>query len=409
MLFLETLLKKYCPGGVEYMPLGEFSSISRGGSFQKKNFVEEGFPCIHYGQIYTSYGLSTRQTVSYIDGAIASKQKKARPNDIIMAVTSENIEDVCKCVVWLGEGEVAISGHTAIIRHNQNAKYLAYYFNSSHFYSQKVKYAHGTKVIEITPDKLKDVRIPLPPVQVQKQIVDVLDKLSDLTDRLNSLLAEEETYRKKQYDYYRINLIEREGNNRRVKIGDLGKWQGGKTPSMGMVDYWTDGSIPWISSKDMKKAVLVDTEDHITGKALHEAGMNLLPAGITAIVTRSGILKHTLPVVHVPFETTINQDIKALIVGDGVDSKYATYVIQAFAEDIRIKTKKSGGTVDSIDFQKFLSYEVPVPNIETQKYIVEQLESLNETFTNLSYSIPFEVEARKKLYTYYLDKIMSFA
>ena len=96
-------------------------------------------------------------------GSPASKQKKAVPGDIVMAVTSENIEDVCKCVVWLGDGDVAVSGHTAIIHHNQDAEYLAYYFHSSMFFAQKQKLAHGTKVIEVTPDKLLDIVIPFSP------------------------------------------------------------------------------------------------------------------------------------------------------------------------------------------------------------------------------------------------------
>lgn len=61
----------------------------------------------------------------------------ASTNDIIMAVTSENIEDVCKCVAWLGNEDIAVSGHTAIIHHDQNAKYLSYYFHTLMFFEQK--------------------------------------------------------------------------------------------------------------------------------------------------------------------------------------------------------------------------------------------------------------------------------
>ncbi len=151
---LDELIEKLCPNGVEYKTLGEIATVSRGGNFQKKDFQEEGFPCIHYGQIYTRYDLFADKTFTFISEECAKKQKKAVKNDIIMAVTSENIEDVCKCLAWLGESEVAVSGHSAIIHHNENAKYLAYYFQSQMFATQKRKLAHGTKVIEVTPDKL---------------------------------------------------------------------------------------------------------------------------------------------------------------------------------------------------------------------------------------------------------------
>ena len=144
---LNDLITELCPDGVEYKTLGEIATISRGGNFQKKDFCEDGVPCIHYGQIHTKYGLFINKTLTFIDEDIARHQKMAMPEDIIMAVTSENVEDVCKCVAWLGTEQVAVSGHTAIIHHNQNAKYLAYYFHSSMFGSQKAKLAHGTKVI----------------------------------------------------------------------------------------------------------------------------------------------------------------------------------------------------------------------------------------------------------------------
>ena len=135
---LDELIQEYCPDGVEYKKLGEIASISRGGHLQKKDFVDNGIPCIHYGQIYTKYGLSADKTFTFVSEESAQKQRYAETNDIIMAVTSENLDDVCKCVAWLGKEKVAVSGHTAIIHHSQNAKYMSYYFHSSHFQIQRL-------------------------------------------------------------------------------------------------------------------------------------------------------------------------------------------------------------------------------------------------------------------------------
>ncbi len=205
---LEKLIQQFSPNGIEYKELGAVATISRGGNFQKKDYVESGFPCIHYGQIYTKYDLFVNNTISYISNEIATKQKKAVYGDIIMAVTSENIEDVCKCVAWLGDEEVAISGHTAIIHHTLNPKYLAYYLNSSLFFKQKLKLVQGTKVMEVSPDKLKKVRIPVPPLEVQCEIVRILDCLTELTAELTEKLTAELTARKKQYEYYRDKLLD---------------------------------------------------------------------------------------------------------------------------------------------------------------------------------------------------------
>ena len=78
------------------MTLGEIATITRGGSLQKKDFVKEGLPCIHYGQMYTHFGVFADQTLTFVSADVFSKSKQAMPNDIVMAVTSENVEDVCK-------------------------------------------------------------------------------------------------------------------------------------------------------------------------------------------------------------------------------------------------------------------------------------------------------------------------
>ena len=219
---LDELLRELCPDGVEYKKLGEIATISRGGNFQKKDFLTEGVPCIHYGQIYTKYGLFADKTFTFISEECAKKQKMARPNDIVMAVTSENIEDVCKCLAWLGDEPVAVSGHSAIIHHNQNAKYLVYYFHSQMFFAQKRKLAHGTKVIEVTPDALVDITLPVPPVEVQREIVRILDNFTELTVELTAEL----TARQKQYTFYRNKLLTFSGNEKakivKISLGDIG-------------------------------------------------------------------------------------------------------------------------------------------------------------------------------------------
>lgn len=198
-------------------------------------------------------------------------------------------------------------------------------------------------------------------------------------------------------------------NNIMISLGELGTWYGGKTPSMKNRAFWTDGIIPWISSKDVKSTILVDTEDHISDFALKEAGMKLLPAGSTVLVTRSGILKHTLPVAYVPFNSTINQDIKALIVKKEVDCKYASYVIQALSNDIRKNAKKTGGTVDSLDFQKVLSYKVPVPSLPIQKEIVRILDMYSKAETDIEKNLETELNLRKKQYEYYRNHLIMSA
>ena len=171
-----------------------------------------------------------------------------------------------------------------------------------------------------------------------------------------------------------------------VEIADLGKWSGGKTPSMAEKKYWESG----------------------TNAAVDEASMTVYPAGSVAIVTRSGILRHTFPVTYIPFETTVNQDIKILVTKEGISSRYVSHALQAYGESIRRTTKKQGGTVDSLDFQKVLAYKIPVPPLDVQNRVVNVLDNFEKICSDLNIGLPAEIEARQKQYEYYRDKLLSF-
>lgn len=232
---LDELIEELCPNGVEYKKLGNIATISRGGSFQKKDYTENGVPCIHYGQIYTHYNLFAASAISCISEENAKKQKFAEPGDIIMAVTSENMDDVCKCVAWLGNKKIAVSGHTAIIHHTIDPKYLTYWFHTAMFYQQKTKIAHGTKVIEVAPAKLADVLLPVPPLPVQREIARILDNFTEITKKLTAELEAELSTRKQQYEYYRNRLltfnVHGGGTSRVVQrtLGDIAKFVYGYT------------------------------------------------------------------------------------------------------------------------------------------------------------------------------------
>lgn len=193
--------------GYAPVKLGEIATIVRGGNFQKKDFIENGRPCIHYGQMYTHFGIAAKKTLTFINEEVFAKSKIAKPGDIVMAVTSENIEDICSCTAWLGDEDIAISGHTAIISHNQNPKFLSYYFHSAMFFDQKKKLAHGTKVIEVTPSKLGDIVIMLPTIEAQNRIVSILDSFDSLCSSLSEGLPAEIEARQKQYEFYRDKLL----------------------------------------------------------------------------------------------------------------------------------------------------------------------------------------------------------
>jgi type I restriction enzyme S subunit len=187
--------------------MSEIGMLIRGNGLQKKNFTESGVGCIHYGQIYTYYGTFTGRTKSFVSEELAEKLQKVEKGDLVIANTGENVEDICKAVAWLGDETIVTGGHSTIFKHNQNPKYLAYYFQTKMFQDQKKKIAFGTKVIEVSPQKLGKVKIPIPPIEEQNRIVAILDKFDKLVNDISEGLPAEIKMRRQQYEYYRNKLL----------------------------------------------------------------------------------------------------------------------------------------------------------------------------------------------------------
>jgi len=173
----------------------------------KSDFSESGVGAIHYGQIYTYYGVWAQSTISFVKPETASRLVKVKMGDVIITNTSENLEDVGKAVAWLGDEEIVTGGHATVIRHAQNPKFISYWFQSQAFQRQKGKLALGTKVIEISSRNLAKVRIPLPPLPIQEAIVSILDRFDILVNDLSNGLPAEIEARRKQYEYYRDKLL----------------------------------------------------------------------------------------------------------------------------------------------------------------------------------------------------------
>ena len=203
--YRNSLFENLSGGGAEI--LGNLGKFIRGNGLQKKDLCVSGNPAIHYGQIYTQYGIWTHDTMSYIDESNYKKLRKAQPGSIIIATTSENDEDLGKAVAWLGNKEVAVSGDSYIYKHSMNPKYVSYFFSTYIFHDQKKKYITGTKVRRISGGNLAKIKIPIPSLAEQERIVKILDKFDALVNDISSGLPAEIEARRKQYEYYRDRLL----------------------------------------------------------------------------------------------------------------------------------------------------------------------------------------------------------
>ena len=386
---IEQMIKRLCPKGVEWKKISEIGTIYRGFAYSKKDFTETGTPCIHYGQIYTRYGTFANKTFTCVSKDLAKGKRLAKKGDLVMAVTSENLEDVGKCLAWLGEDDILVSNHACFIRHSLNPKYLAYFLQTSYFFKYKKKISKGVKVIDLDLNMFGDMLIPVPPLEIQSRIVEVLDKMATLTAELEAELEA----RKQQYEYYRNKLLtfsEIGGGIRQVTWKTLGETctiltggepcgniiKGGKSDSMHPYAIFGNGAEIYGWSDTYRVGT-----DAVT--------ISSIGANTGTIYYRKG-----------PFTPIIR--LKVILPGENLSQRFLYHILKT----IKIKKKKS--SVPNMNANEIKSILIPVPSMEEQERIVSILDRFEALTTDLQSGLPAEIEARRQQYEYYRNKLLTF-
>lgn len=193
---------------VEWKTLGEIGEFIRGKRFVKDDIVAEGFPCIHYGEMYTHYHISANKTKSYLNPTLAARLRVANPGDVIIVAAGETVEDLGQGVAWLGESDVVIHDACFAYKHKLYPKYVSHFLQTELFRSQIKKHVSSGKISAINASGLSKASIPIPPLSEQKRIADILDKFDALVNDLSMGIPAEIAARRKQYEYYRGRLLD---------------------------------------------------------------------------------------------------------------------------------------------------------------------------------------------------------
>ena len=244
---------------------------------------------------------------------------------------------------------------------NVDIGYLAYAMENMNL----AKYYTGATIPHIYFKDYQKEELSLPPLDKQRRIAAVLDKVSDLIAKRRAQLDKLDLLVKARF-------VEMFGDPLRNTKGwpylELSKVckaiLGGGTPSKSHPEYFM-GVVPWVSPKDMKQMIISDSIDHITEEAIANSTTNLVPINSVLMVIRSGILKHTLPVAINNVPVTINQDMKAFVPDSNILAEFLLYYFKAIEPDVL--TGVRGVTADNIDFKAFQKRKTIVPPFDMQK------------------------------------------
>ncbi|MFC5930357.1 restriction endonuclease subunit S [Cryobacterium melibiosiphilum] len=256
-----------------------------------------------------------------------------------------------------------------------DSKFLFWWLKANKLYLQSL--GNGATFKEISKAIVARVVIPLPCLVEQRRIASILDHADTLrVKRRRALLLLDELATSIFVEMFGAN-----SGHEMQDLSDVCSAHSGGTPSKARADYW-EGGLPWFSPKDLKTLNLYDAIDHVNAVVLEETALRIIPKDTVAVVVRGMILSHSFPVSRLRVQSTINQDLKALLPKNGIDPAFLAHSLIAQAPIILSKVSTAGHGTKRLDTQSLMSTQVPKASMKSQlefRARIDRLDSHRET------------------------------
>ena len=380
---LDKLIEELCPDGVEYKSIKEIAVVSGAGVDKKINANEQPIKLLNYMDVYRN---------NYIDGSLdfmevtASENKISQCNvlkgDVFITPSSEVLNDIGNAAVITEDLEnVVYSYHIMRIRLKEynfiTSKYIGYIFESNYVQTQINRHAEGITRYGLTKTKWESITIPLPPLPIQEEIVHILDNFTELTAEL--------TARKKQYEFYRDELL---------TFGDE------------------------VKLIELKECANISRGVRVVRSQLNDTGLfpvyqnSLTPLGY---YSKSNFDADTTFLISAGAAGEIGysygnfwaaDDCFCFGCHDYLLSRFLYYVLLNKQYYIRSRVRKA--SIPRLSRSVVEKIQIPIPPLAEQERIVSILDKFDALVNDISIGLPAEIEARQKQYEYYREKLLSF-
>lgn len=408
---IEELIAELCPDGVEYRTIDAIADCYSGATpnTKKPEYWENGaIPWMSSGDVNLRIVKDVPGRITYA-GFNSCSTKTLPVNTVVIALAGQG---KTRGKVALTKIELCTNQSLCGIVLKDSSilsEYLHRYLDSRYDHLRFISNGDGTRG-GLTLKMIRNYEIPVPPIEVQREIVRILDAFAALTDDLTDQLAEEVAARKQQYAYYRERLLSRENLEaldgkpvEMVRIQDVcNKICSGGTPSSKVAEYY-DGDIPWVRTQDVDYGLIEMPSATISKKGLDNSAAKWIPEGCVIVAmygaTAAKVAMNAIPV-------TTNQACCNLEVN--LEKAFPKYVFHWLASSYEDLKALGEGSQNNISGAKVKSFPIPVPSLATQQRVVDILDRFDALTTSLTDGLPAEIEARRAQYGYYRDRLLDF-
>ena len=377
----------------KYVKIGDVCIVERGGSPRPiDKYItdkEDGINWIKIGD--TSDSMYITSTAQRIIPEGMKKSRYVKAGDFLLSNSmSFGRPYILKIDGCIHDGWLVLRDESDLF----DKRFLYYYLSAPVTYEKFKKMAVGGVVNNLNSEMVRGVTIPLPPRTEQESIADTLDDVSNLISLRKQQLEKIEELVKSRF----IEMFGDPIHNEKHWLTDsvenvCSDIYGGGTPSKAHPEYYENGDIPWVSSKDMKTAVLYDSQIRINQLGVDNSTAKIVPVNSVIMVIRSGILKHTLPVAINAVPITVNQDLKVFIPSERITSFFLMYLFKMLEKDILSGVRAV--TADNIEFNSLKERMIIVPPIDLQEQFATFVEQTDKSKFEIQQSLE-ELEILKK-------------
>ncbi len=399
---MQELIRELCPKGVEWKRMDEVFEMKNGYTPSKANqgFWENGdIPWFRMEDIRQN-GRILSDSIQHITKEAVKGGRLFPANSFIMATTATIGEHALIIVdSQANQRFTNLTIRKSLIK-QIHVKYLFYYLFIVGEWCKNNTNVSGFASVDMK--KFKKLEIPLPPLEVQNEIVRILDTFTAHAAELQAELQA----RKEQYEYYRNKLLTFDENDERVKWMTLGEVSvnvcSGGTPSTSNKKYY-HGHIPWLRTQEVDWKDVIDTKIKISEDAIKNSSAKIIPPNCV-IVAMYGATAGKTCINKIPLTT--NQACCNLEINKNIALyKYVYYWL--YKEYYKLKALGEGSQ-SNISGKKIKSYVIPIPPLSEQQRIVSILDKFESLVNDLPEGLPAEIAAVQEQYEYYRNKLLTF-
>lgn len=384
---IKDLINELCPNGVEYKKYGEVFEIKTGKGITTKDASDDGvYPIIsggttpmgYYNEFNRNKNTITISRVGANAGYVNFIKERFYLNDKCFSIIP--VDKYCSQLL---------------------SSFIYYYTKNIETDIMNLQSEGG--VPTINTQKVANLLMPIPPLEVQQEIVRILDKFIELESELEVELEA----RKRQYEFWRGKVI----GESKGKYGKLIELLSGPiTDGPHTTPKLVDEGIPFISATAVHegKIHLEDAQGFITKEFDEECSKKYKPQKWDVYMVKSGSTTGKIAIVDIDDDFNIWSPLAAMRTESEITSRYLYYVLQTKEIQEQVKNRMSHGSQPNLSMRTLEQFDVKIPEISEQKRIVKELDKFDRLINDITVGIPAEIELRKQQYEYYRNKLLSF-